>query len=33
MTKLTPVLAAIGGIVKRKRMPYGDIGVVITLAG
>jgi hypothetical protein len=33
MTKLTPVLAGIVGIVKRKRMPYGDIGVVVTPNG
>jgi PPOX class probable F420-dependent enzyme len=32
MTKLTPVLATIGGIIKRKRTPYGDVGVVIRLA-
>ena len=30
MTKLTKLLAKIGGIVKRKPMPYGDTGVVIT---
>jgi PPOX class probable F420-dependent enzyme len=30
MTKLTPVLAGIVGVIKRKRMPYGDIGVVVT---
>jgi hypothetical protein len=30
MTKITKVLNAIGGILKRKRTPYGDIGVVIT---
>ena len=31
MTKLTKVFNTIGGIVKRKRIPYGDRGVVITL--
>ncbi len=31
MTKVTKVLGMIGGIVKRKRIPYGDRGVVITL--
>jgi hypothetical protein len=30
MTKLTKVLYIIGGIFKRKRTPYGDIGVIIT---
>jgi PPOX class probable F420-dependent enzyme len=30
MTKLTKVLNVIGGLVKRKRIPYGDIGVIIT---
>ena len=33
MTKVTKVLGLIGGIAKRKRIPYGDRGVVITLAG
>ena len=33
MTKVTKVLNAIGGFVKRKRIPYGDRGVVITPAG
>jgi uncharacterized protein len=32
MTKVTKVLAKIGGIVKRKQRPYADRGVVITLA-
>lgn len=32
MTKITKLLATIGGIVKRKRIPYGDRGVVITLS-
>jgi uncharacterized protein len=31
MTKLTKVLALVGGIVKRKRIPYGDCGVVLTV--
>ncbi len=31
MTKVTKLLGTIGGIVKRKRIPYGDRGVVITL--
>jgi hypothetical protein len=30
MTKLTKFFGTIGGIVKRKRIPYGDRGVVIT---
>jgi len=30
MTKLTKVLNTIGGFLKRKRIPYGDAGVVIT---
>ena len=29
-TKLTKLLGTIGGIIKRKRIPYGDRGVVIT---
>ena len=29
MTKLTKLLATIGGAIKRKRIPYGDRGVVI----
>lgn len=32
MTKFTKLLNTIGGIVKRKRIPYGDVGVVITPA-
>lgn len=32
MTKITHLLGTIGGIVKGKRIPYGDRGVVITLA-
>jgi PPOX class probable F420-dependent enzyme len=31
MTKVTKLLNTIGGIVKRKRIPYGDRGVVITV--
>jgi PPOX class probable F420-dependent enzyme len=31
MTKITKLLGTIGGIVKRKKIPYGDRGVVITL--
>jgi hypothetical protein len=31
MTKFTKLLGTIGGIAKRKRIPYGDRGVVITL--
>ena len=31
MTKVTKLLGTIGGIVKRKRIPYGDLGVVITV--
>lgn len=30
MTKITKVLNDIGGIIKRKRIPYADRGVVIT---
>ncbi len=32
MTKVTEVLGTIGGIVKRNRIPYGDIGVVVTVS-
>jgi uncharacterized protein len=32
MTKVTKALGTIGGIVKRKRIPYGDRGVVIRVA-
>lgn len=32
MTKVTRALNTIGGTLKRKRIPYGDRGVVITLA-
>ncbi|HEX3089450.1 MAG TPA: PPOX class F420-dependent oxidoreductase [Ilumatobacteraceae bacterium] len=31
MTKITKFLAKVGGIVKRKQIPYGDRGVLITL--
>jgi len=31
MTKVTKLLGTIGGIVKRKRIPYGDRGVVVTV--
>jgi len=31
MTKFTKVLNTIGGTIKRKRIPYGDRAVVITL--
>lgn len=30
MTKITKSLGAIRGIVTRKRIPYGDVGVVVT---
>ncbi len=30
-TKVTKLLGAIGGIIKRNRIPYADRGVVITL--
>ncbi len=32
MTKITKLLGTIGGIVKGKRIPYGDLGVVIKTA-
>jgi hypothetical protein len=32
LTKLTRTLGTIGGIVKRNRIPYGDVGVVVTPA-
>ena len=32
MTKVTKMLGAVAGFVKRNRIPYGDRGVVITLA-
>lgn len=31
MTKVTKLLGTLGGIIKRKRIPYGDRGVVISL--
>lgn len=31
MTKVTKVLNTIGGVVKRKRIPYGDCAVIITV--
>ncbi len=30
MTKVTKILGKIGGLIKRKPIPYGDRGVVIT---
>ena len=33
MTKFTHALNTIGGILKGKRIPYGDRGVVVTLDG
>jgi hypothetical protein len=30
MTKVTKLLGTVAGIVRRKRIPYGDIGVVVT---
>jgi PPOX class probable F420-dependent enzyme len=32
MTKVTRFLAKVGGFVKRKKQPYADRGVVVTLA-
>jgi len=31
MTKLTRMLAKVGGVVKRKQRPYADRGVVVTI--
>jgi PPOX class probable F420-dependent enzyme len=31
MTSITKFLAKVGGILKRKKIPYGDRGVLITL--
>lgn len=31
MTKVTKVLALVAGVVRRKRIPYGDRGVVVVL--
>jgi hypothetical protein len=33
MTSVTKVLGAVGGLVKGKKVPYGDCGVIITPAG
>jgi len=33
MTKITKLLAKIGGFIKRKPFPYGDRGVIITPKG
>ncbi|MCU1367762.1 MAG: class F420-dependent oxidoreductase [Ilumatobacteraceae bacterium] len=33
MTKITKLFGTIGGIIKRKRIPYGDRGVVLTIDG
>ncbi len=33
ITHITKLLGSIGGVVKRNRIPYGDRGVVITVAG
>ena len=30
MTKITKMLGTLGGLIQRKRIPYGDRGVVIT---
>lgn len=30
MTHITKLLAQLGGMVKRKQLPYGDVGVVVT---
>lgn len=32
MTKFTEFLGTVGGILKRKRIPYGDRGVVVSLS-
>ena len=32
MTKLTKLLNTVGGVLKRKRIPYGDLGVTVTVA-
>jgi uncharacterized protein len=31
MTKVTRVLAAVGGVVKRKKQPYADCAVAVTI--
>lgn len=33
MTKVTKFLGAVGGIIKRNRIPYADRGVVVTPSG
>jgi hypothetical protein len=33
VTKFTKMLGAVGGVVKGKRIPYGDRGVIITPSG
>ena len=33
MVPLTRVLGTVGGLVKGKRIPYGDVGIVIATAG
>lgn len=33
MTKITRLLAKVGGVVKRKKQPYADCAVVMTLSG
>jgi hypothetical protein len=32
MTTVTKLLGAVGGTLKRNRIPYGDVGVVLTVA-
>jgi hypothetical protein len=32
MCHITKFLAKVGGVIKRKKIPYGDRGVVITLS-
>lgn len=32
MTKLARLLAKVGGVIKRKKQPYADRGVMVTLA-
>lgn len=33
LTKITKALGTLGGIIKRKRIPYGDRAVIVTPAG
>jgi hypothetical protein len=33
VTHITKLLGSIGGLLKGKRIPYGDRGVIVTLAG